>query len=287
MPLRFGAVADDFSGTTDLAGTPVWEGMRTVQLLGVPEPGLPAPDAGAAVAALKSRIAPAGEAVADSPAALDRSRRNGGGRMFLRYCSTYDSIDAGNIGPVADAPMGALGTARTIRCPVFPANGRMVCRGHRFVGDVLPGESGMRDHPPTPMTESNPIRVLGRRTAGPVGLIGCDAVSEGPDAIARVLLSRHLIVGAATDRHLRDIGEAVAGLPLVSRGSGLAAGPPDAYRRRNLLDPIAAGRNSKAAVPAVEELEETSKLGLPLPDRSPRFPTPRQTRGFEHRFHRD
>ena len=168
MPLCLGAVADDFTGATDLAGTLVKEGMRTVQLIGVPEPGLPGPDADAVVVALKSRTAPVGEAVADSLAAVDWLRRNGAGRIFFKYCSTFDSTDAGNIGPVADALMDALGTDRTTHCPAFPANGRTVYRGHLFVGDVLLSESGMRDHPLTPMTDSDLIRILGRQTPGPV-----------------------------------------------------------------------------------------------------------------------
>src|SRR5271157_3638430 len=151
MAPLLGCIADDFTGATDLAGMLVKHGMRTVQLIGVPQTG--APDGvDAIVVALKSRSCPVEEAVRDSLAALHWLQQAGCRQFLFKYCSTFDSTPCGNIGPVADALMAALETDFTIACPALPANRRTVFRGYLFVGDVLLDESGMRHHPLTPMT---------------------------------------------------------------------------------------------------------------------------------------
>ncbi|RVU28135.1 four-carbon acid sugar kinase family protein [Streptomyces antnestii] len=233
MPIRLGCIADDFTGATDLANNLVRAGMRVVQLIDVPAPGAHPPvDADAVVIALKSRTVPAAEAADASLRALDWLRSAGAGQIYFKYCSTFDSTPAGNIGPVTEALMDALGTDFTVATPAFPDNGRTVFKGHLFVGDVLLGESGMRHHPLTPMTDSNLVSVLGAQMRRPVGLIDHKAVAAGPEAIAaRIGELRGEGVGAAivdavSNEDLVRLGSAVAGLPLVTAGSGLAIGLP-------------------------------------------------------------
>lgn len=241
MSLLLGCVADDFTGATDLANTLVRRGMRAVQLFGVPEARDEVPDADAIVVALKSRTAPVAEAVRDSLAALDWLKRAGARQFFFKYCSTFDSTKEGNIGPVAEALMEALGADFTIYCPAFPENGRTICHGHLFVGDVLLSESGMKDHPLTPMTDANLVRWLGYQTKHPVGLVSYAAVDQGPAAIATAFARlraggvRHAVVDALSDRHLDAIGYACADLKLVTGGSGVALGLPENFRRQGLL----------------------------------------------------
>src|ERR1017187_11004757 len=161
MTLLLGAIADDLTGATDLANTLVRRGMRTVQLIGVPTRAVP--DAvDAVVIALKTRTTPAAEAVAQSVAALRWLIAADARQFFFKYCSPFDSTDAGNIGPVADALLDALGADFTVFCPAFPENGRTIYRGYLFIGDGLLSESGMRDHPLTPMRDPNLRRVLSR-----------------------------------------------------------------------------------------------------------------------------
>jgi uncharacterized protein YgbK (DUF1537 family) len=236
-----GAIADDLTGATDLCNTLVREGMRTVQTVGVPPAGFAVPDADAIVVALKSRTIPAAEAVAQSLAALDWLTTAGASRFFFKYCSTFDSTDAGNIGPVADALLDRLGGGRALACPAFPETGRAVFQGHLFVGDALLCDSPMRDHPLTPMRDASLVRVLGRQTPHRVGLIafadidcGAERISGRLDALAAEGI-RHVIADALSDRHLRAIGEAVAGDHLVTGGSGVARGLPAAWRRRGWL----------------------------------------------------
>jgi len=237
--MLLGAIADDFTGATDLAGMLVQGGMRTVQLLGVPDG--PPPETDAVVVALKSRTIAPQEAVAQSLAALGWLHEAGARQFFFKYCSTFDSTDRGNIGPVADALMTALDTDFTIACPAFPENGRTIFRGHLFVGDVLLSESGMKDHPLTPMTDANLARVLQRQTARKVGLVRHDTVAAGARAIrARFDALRGedvgmAIVDAVSDADLRAIGAACADLRLVTGGSGVAIGLPDNFRERGLL----------------------------------------------------
>lgn len=237
--MLLGCIADDFTGATDLAGMLVRGGMRTVQTIGIPRAA--PPDADAVVVSLKSRTVPASEAVAASLAALEWLRANGAQQIFFKYCSTFDSTDAGNIGPVAASLMAALDTDFTIACPAFPENSRSVFRGHLFVGDSLLNESGMEKHPLTPMADANLVRVLQRQTRHTVGLARYDTVASGAAALqARFAQLRAegtaiAIVDAISNQDLMQIGQACAGLPLITGGSGVAIGLPANFSAQGLL----------------------------------------------------
>jgi len=230
MSLILGAVADDFTGATDLAGMLAASGMRTMLVLGLPAPAAAAPDADAVVVALKTRTSPAADAVAQSLAAWRWLQRSGAERAYFKYCSTFDSTDRGNIGPVAEALWRETGEGPTVFVPSLPENGRTVYRGHLFVFDQLLSDSGMRNHPLTPMTDANLVRVLGRQTALGVGLIRYDTVAAGPAAIlaaAGKLAAEgkpFIVVDTLTNADLDAIGEACRGMRLVTGGSGLALG---------------------------------------------------------------
>ena len=157
--LLLGCIADDFTGATDLANNLVRSGMRVVQINGLPSEVL-ATNTDAVVIALKSRTVPAQEAVSQSLAALAWLRAQGAKQIYFKYCSTFDSTASGNIGPVTEALMDALGADFSIATPAFPDNGRTVFKGHLFVGDVLLHESGMQNHPLTPMNDANLVRVF-------------------------------------------------------------------------------------------------------------------------------
>ncbi len=241
MAALLGCIADDFTGATDLASTLVRQGMRTVVLLGGPAADAATPDADALVIALKSRSIPAGEAVAQSLAALAWLRTAGCTQFFFKYCSTFDSTDAGNIGPVIEALLAELDETFTIACPAFPANARTVYRGHLFVGDVLLSASSLRDHPLTPMTDAVLPRVLARQMRGRVGLIGYETVERGVQAVRaaidaeRTAGTRVAIADALNEAHLLALGAACADLRLVTGASGLAAGLPANFRSRGCL----------------------------------------------------
>ncbi|MEN8196361.1 MAG: 3-oxo-tetronate kinase, partial [Pseudomonadota bacterium] len=241
MAILLGCIADDNTGATDLANTLVANGMRTIQIIGVPEAGQPAPDAEAVVVALKSRTIPAQDAIDQSLETLKWLQRNGARQIFFKYCSTFDSTDEGNIGPVAEALLDALGEDFSIACPAFPVNGRTIFKGYLFVGDVLLSESGMQNHPLTPMTDPSLVHVLDRQSKADVGLVEYGDVDRGPDSIRarfdelRAEGRRLAIVDAVSDRHLRDIGAACDGLGLVTGGSGVAMGLPENFRSRGIL----------------------------------------------------
>ena len=176
--IALGCIADDFTGATDLANNLVRAGMRVVQTIGVPTAPLAA-EVDAVVVALKSRtIAPA-EAVAQSLAALQWLQAQGARQIYFKYCSTFDSTPEGNIGPVTEALMDALGTDFTIATPAFPDNKRTVFKGYLFAGDGLLNESGMQSHPLTPMTDPNLVRVMQAQTKRRVGLIDYAVVARG------------------------------------------------------------------------------------------------------------
>ncbi len=225
-----GCIADDFTGAADLGNVLVREGMRVVLLVGVPPTTRAVEHADAVVVALRSRTAPVQQAVSDSLVALEWLRAQGVRQVFFKYCSTFDSTDDGNIGPVADALADALEVAATVACPAFPETGRTVYSSHLFVGGRLLSESSMANHPLTPMHDPDLVRVLQRQTPHPVAAIHHDVVRRGPDAIRAALTDhvdsgvRHVVVDALSDDDLRAIGGACAGLALVSGGSGIARG---------------------------------------------------------------
>lgn len=229
-PLLLGCIADDFTGATDLANNLVRAGMRVVQTIGVP--ATPVAGVDAVVVALKSRTIPAAEAVAQSLDALRWLREQDCARFYFKVCSTFDSTPQGNIGPVAEALLDALGAKFCCVTPAFPENGRTVYRGHLFVGDVLLSDSGMRDHPLTPMRDANLVRVLQAQVRGRVGLIAHDVVRGGAAPIhARIQQLqaeglRFAIVDAIANEDLMHLGRAIADHPLVVAGSGVAIGLP-------------------------------------------------------------
>ncbi|RUT32819.1 four-carbon acid sugar kinase family protein [Arsenicitalea aurantiaca] len=223
-----GAIADDLTGATDLALMLAREGLEVLQVVGVPAPDSDFGSAEAVVVSLKSRTNPAEEAVAMSLASAEVLLAAGARQLFFKYCSTFDSTDEGNIGPVTDALLKRLGETRTIACPAFPVNKRTVYKGHLFVGDELLSDSPMKDHPLNPMRDANLVRVLGRQAKTPVSLIAYETVSQGPDVLAEALerLKGIAIVDAVSDADLRTIGRAAKGLRLITGGSGVALGLP-------------------------------------------------------------
>ena len=229
--MKLGCIADDFTGATDLANNLVRAGMRVTQTIGVPTASLQT-DADAVVVALKSRTVAPEEAEAQSLAALRWLQANGAQQVYFKYCSTFDSTPKGNIGPVTEALMDALRTDFTIATPAFPDNKRTVFKGHLFVGELLLDESGMQNHPLTPMTDPNLVRVLQAQTARKVGLIDHRTVAESAAAIGRRIEALKAegvgiaIVDAVSNDDLLRLGPALKGMPLVTAGSGVAIGLP-------------------------------------------------------------
>lgn len=225
-----GCIADDFTGATDLANNLVRAGMRVVQSIGVPTGEVR--DADAVVIALKSRTIPAGEAVAQSLAALAWLRSAGCRQFYFKVCSTFDSTAEGNIGPVAEALQQALGSGICCVTPAFPENARTVFMGHLFVGQVLLNESSMRNHPLTPMRDANLVRVMQAQSRGKVELLPHAVVRQGADAIRGRLAeleaagAKFAIVDAIHNDDLLALGRALRDAPLMVAGSGVAIGLP-------------------------------------------------------------
>jgi len=240
MSTIFGAIADDFTGATDLAGLLARSGARVSLRIGVPDG--PADDAAPfEVIALKIRTSPVADAVAQADAAAAWLQGAGAQRLFWKYCSTFDSTPQGNIGPVAEALMARLGVAQTIYCPAFPENGRSIFMGNLFVGQQPLAESPMKDHPLTPMRDSNLMRLLAPQVTGQVGLIDRLCVARGADAVRAELAQladqgvAHVVVDAVADSDLSVIAAACIDAPLMTGGSAVAMPLPDLYRDAGLL----------------------------------------------------
>jgi uncharacterized protein YgbK (DUF1537 family) len=248
MSLALGCVADDYTGASDLANTLTKAGLRTIQTIGVPEEGGALPEADAVVVALKSRSIPADQAVARSREAEAWLRARGAAHVMFKVCSTFDSTDAGNIGPVMDALRAEAGEAIALVTPAFPETGRSVYQGNLFVGAVPLNESPLKDHPLNPMRDANLVRVLGRQSGSPVGLIDTATVAKGPEAVAARLDALAgegkgaAIADAIFDSDLEVLGRAIVDRKFSVGASGLGLGLARAL--------VADGRGTKDAAGA-------------------------------------
>ena len=241
MSIVLGAIADDFTGATDLCNTLVREGMRTVQVIGAPSANTEPDDAEAVVVALKSRTAPADLAIEQSLAAYDWLIAQGAEQVIEKYCSTFDSTPQGNIGPVTDALMERSGAKTVVVCPAVPEAGRTVYQGHLFVWGDLLSDSSMKDHPLTPMRDASLVRLMERQSRGSADVVPLQVVRQGPDAVRTAFSTladaghRYAVMDAIEANDLRVIGTAVRDHLIVSGGSGLALGLPGNLGRAGRL----------------------------------------------------
>jgi 3-dehydrotetronate 4-kinase len=230
VTLALGCIADDYTGASDLANTLTRCGLRTVQTIGVPESDLALPDVDAVVVSLKSRSIEAGLAVSRSREAEKWLRGRGADHVLFKICSTFDSTDAGNIGPVMDALRTDSGATIVLVTPAFPETGRTVYQGNLFVGAVPLNESPLKDHPLNPMHDSNLVRVLARQSKTRVGLVDLADIARGPDAVRARLADLAAkgfgaaIADAVFERDLETLGAVALDHRLSVGASGLGLG---------------------------------------------------------------
>lgn len=231
MSIQLGVIADDFTGATDIAGFMVQSGWKVVQLLNEPDDNTEIPqDVDAIVVSLKSRSCPVDEAINSSIKTCRWLKEKANCKqIFFKYCSTFDSTEKGNIGPVTDALMKELNTNITVLTPALPVNGRTVVHGHLFVNGALLNESGMQHHPVTPMTDANLLRVMEKQSKGKAGLVDLVTVETGAEAIKKQLSAlqsqgvNYAVTDAITMENLLPIAQATTDFPLLTGGSGLGA----------------------------------------------------------------
>ena len=254
MTLALGCIADDYTGASDLANTLTRNGLRTVQTIGVPRDDLALPDVDAVVVSLKSRSIAATDAVAKSRAADQWLRSRGAGHVLFKICSTFDSTDAGNIGPVMVALQADSGDAIVLVTPAFPGTARTVYQGNLFVGAVPLNESSLKDHPLNPMHDANLIRVLGRQSKSRIGLVDFASVAQGTEAIRARLAKlvadgvRAAIIDAVFDRDLETIGLAALDHRLSVGASGLGLGLARGLVGSGLIAAMTGSENAGAPV---------------------------------------
>jgi 3-dehydrotetronate 4-kinase len=278
MPIQLGCIADDVTGATDLANELRLQGLRTWLFLGTTFPDAAPDDSDAVVVALKTRTAPVLEAVRESLRALTWLQSLHVPTIYFKYCSTFDSCATGNIGPITDALLDAMGESFTIACPAFPRTGRTVYQGCLFVNGTLLAESPMRHHPLTPMTDSHLVRLLDGQTQGKVALLPFETIAQGSQAIQAALQEarknhRYAIVDAITDDHLIQIGHAALHqVKLITGASGLAYGVARALVQSGIIPPrthndnlpdvanraaVIAGSCSKATLAQIDYMKQT------------------------------
>jgi uncharacterized protein YgbK (DUF1537 family) len=254
VTLALGCIADDYTGASDLANTLTRAGLRTVQTIGVPSDDLALPQVDAVVVSLKSRSIEAGLAVTRSRAADKWLRGRGASHVLFKICSTFDSTDAGNIGPVMDALREDCGEAIVLVTPAFPETGRTVYQGNLFVGSVPLNESPLKDHPLNPMHDSNLVRVLARQSRTKVGLVNLATVTRGVDSVRAQLAELSAkgvgaaIIDAVFDRDLETIGLVAASRRLSVGASGIGLGLARALVTTGKVKPNATNAEASAPV---------------------------------------
>jgi uncharacterized protein YgbK (DUF1537 family) len=252
--LSLGCIADDYTGASDLANTLTRAGLRTVQAIGVPSDDLALPEVDAVVVSLKSRSIEAGLAVTRSRAAEKWLRSRGADHVLFKICSTFDSTDAGNIGPVMDALRADSGETIVLVTPAFPETGRTVYQGNLFVGAVPLNESPLKDHPLNPMHDSNLVRVLARQSKTRIGLVALAALAKGEDAVRARLADLAgqgfgaAVVDAVFDPDLETIGRVALDHRLSVGASGIGLGIARAMVASARVKSNAASTNADAPV---------------------------------------
>lgn len=235
MTTFLGCIADDFTGATDLASMLARSGVNVSLRIGVPL-STPENTAEIEVIALKTRSISASKAIEESLSALKWLKEAGAKKYFFKYCSTFDSTAEGNIGSVSEALMNELKVDQTIYCPAFPENGRSIYMGNLFVGQKLLSESSMKDHPLTPMNDSNLMRLLSAQVSRRVGLADRIVVNSGVNSLKEKLISLkendvpHVIVDAVADTDLDTIASACQDMDFITGGSALAMPLAEFYK---------------------------------------------------------
>ncbi|GKX50750.1 3-oxo-tetronate kinase [Budvicia aquatica] len=228
MTIKLGVIADDFTGSTDIGCFLSSDGWQVIQFVGTPEAPLTECHADALIISLKSRSCPVQQAIEESLLACRWLKAAGCQQIYFKYCSTFDSTSEGNIGPVTDALLNELGSDFTLICPALPVNGRMVVHGHLFVNGRLLNESGMQNHPITPMKDANLMRLMDSQANGKTGLIDLEILHQGPQAIEQKIIDlrqqgyRYAVTDALTFDDLRCLKPVISKFPLLTGGSGLA-----------------------------------------------------------------
>jgi uncharacterized protein YgbK (DUF1537 family) len=254
VTLALGCIADDYTGASDLANTLTRSGLRTVQTIGVPSDALDLPDVDAVVVSLKSRSIESGLAVSRSRAADQWLRGRGADHVLFKICSTFDSTDAGNIGPVMDALRGDSGDPIVLVTPAFPETGRTVYQGNLFVGSVPLNESPLKDHPLNPMRDSNLVRVLARQSQTSIGLVDLADIARGPEAVKARLADLSgkgfgaAVADAVFERDLETIGQVALDHRMSVGASGFGLGLARALVASGRVKPSVSNAVSDAPV---------------------------------------
>ena len=160
----------------------------------------------------------------------------------LKYCSTFDSTKKGNIGQSIDAARSVISFPSTPVCPALPVNGRTTYMGYHFVWDKILSDSSMRNHPLSPMTDSNLVRWLSYQTEIPVSLIDYTVIEKGVKAVTdrRKELEDKGILYHVTDAVCQEnidiITESYADTGFLTGGSGISASIGRLYFKSEISD---------------------------------------------------
>lgn len=227
--IMIGCVADDFSGGSDAASFFVKAGMRTYLFNGVPTEEINFEvDNIAVVIALKTRTENKKIAVRDSLEAFEWLKENGAQVLFSKYCSTFDSTPEGNIGPIIDAVLEKYNFQYTILCPALPVNGRVVKNGNLLVNGIPLHETHMKNHPLTPMWDSDISKLIEPQGKYKSMKINHEILKKNKEEILKIIEDKgknlehfYVIPDYIEDEDGKKIVDVFGDLSFLTGGSGL------------------------------------------------------------------
>ncbi|MGL6200751.1 MAG: 3-oxo-tetronate kinase [Lachnospiraceae bacterium] len=225
-----GCIADDFTGASDAASFLAKAGLRTVLINGIPEQPLHySMTIDAVVIALKTRTQEKKAAVSESVCALNWLIDAGAEHLYSKYCSTFDSTPQGNIGPILDAALECTSTNSCIVCPALPVNKRTVKNGCLYVDGVPLHQSSMKDHPLTPMWESDIEKLMAPQSNYPCVKVDLSMLrNKSKQEIWKYINSSakqhshfYIIPDYCEESDAKKIAEVFGDMRLLSGGSGV------------------------------------------------------------------
>lgn len=222
-----GCIADDFTGASDAASFLVKGGMQTILFNGIPQEKERTESCQAIVIALKTRTQKTEDAVKETLKAAEWLKENGAKQLYIKYCSTFDSTPKGNIGPIMDALLEKYEVPTTILCPALPVNGRVVKDGNLYVNGIPLNQSSMKDHPLTPMWDSDVGKLMRDQSRYDCVKISCGEMNKPEEVQKKIRLFGaekphfYVIPDFETGKDARSIVQNFGKLPILSGSSGI------------------------------------------------------------------
>jgi uncharacterized protein YgbK (DUF1537 family) len=234
--LELVVLADDLTGGMITASALEAVGVRCPLVTSVEALSELPPGTEAVVLARKIRLIDPALAKAEARAAAEAFKALGAKRLYYKYSGVFDCTPRGNIGPIAEELLHAVGARQTIFCGALIERDVTVYEGRMFLRNMLLADSPKRFDPVTPAFESNLVEALQPQTTLAVGLLPHRILFRGRAAaeaeLARLADTPFIIVDAVDKDDIDRIAELVLDWPLVTGADSLTPALARAWKKQ-------------------------------------------------------